>query len=294
MSDKLELLLARGEDPHRPSVENRVAFQWERPLDTLGYRNATIRDDTILTWMAEAVEAGTEPKRVLDIGCGYGNHVLMLNARLGKDQDVSLLGVDLYPESMQYARSFAEEVDGFANCSFDTADIEKGLEFEDSTFDAVNIADVLEHLVSPPAAMREIVRVLKPGGTVVISTPLKTSTFKRLSALANKVSGGRIADAYYAGKGTHVEEGQAVMDVHVGHDHISEMEYEEIVALAEGAGCTVVSARMMPVMSGSSWFDRHPFLLSGLLGIEAIHEKLQRPSWAHGVVMRLRAPLASP
>jgi SAM-dependent methyltransferase len=43
-----------------------------------------------------------------------------------------------------------------------------------------------------------------------------------------------------------------------------------------------------PVMSGSKWFDAHPFLLTGLIGLEAIHSKLQHPSWAHGVCLQLR------
>lgn len=44
----------------------------------------------------------------------------------------------------------------------------------------------------------------------------------------------------------------------------------------------------MQVMSGSEWFDTHLPLLAGLLMLEYVHEKLQRPSWAHSVVLRLR------
>ena len=43
-------------------------------------------------------------------------------------------------------------------------------------------------------------------------------------------------------------------------------------------------------MSGSRWFDKHPFLLSGLVFVEAMHRVLQRPSWAHAVVLRLERP----
>ncbi len=288
--DDPDLLLERGSDPHRPSVENRVAYQWERPLDTLGYRNATIRDETVLGWMTDALTQAPAPRVALDIGCGYGNHLLMLNARLGKPQDVRLIGIDLYDESMAYARQFARAVDGYANCEFRTADLVKGLDLPDDSVDVINIADVLEHLEDPGAAMEEMLRVAKPGGTIILSTPLKTSVFKRLSALADKATAGRLRAAYYAGKGTHVEDGRGVMQVHVGHDHISEMEYEEITSRVERQGCEVVAVRFMPIMSGSSWFDRHPFVLAALVALEAAHEKLQRPAWAHGVVMRLRTP----
>jgi hypothetical protein len=40
-------------------------------------------------------------------------------------------------------------------------------------------------------------------------------------------------------------------------------------------------------MSGSAWFDEHPALLAGLLGLEALHMRLGFPSWAHGVCILL-------
>lgn len=290
MMGQSELLLTRGTDKHRPSVENRVAFQWESGLDTLGYRNATTRDKVILDWMTEAVDAGTGAQAALDVGCGYGNHMLMLNARLGKRADVRLVGVDLYESALDYARSFAATVPGYDNCSFQVADLEQGLPFESGTFDAVNIADVLEHLVDPAKALEELVRITKPGGAIIFSTPLKTSLFKTVASLANRFSKGRINENYYAGKDALIEDGKAVMNVHAGHDHISEMTYDEIKLLVARCRCRVISARMMPIMSGSRWFDRRPFVLAGLLLLEAVHEKLQYPSWAHGVVIRLQTP----
>ena len=37
----MDILLSRGEDPHRPSLENRVPYQWEAQADLLGYRHTT-------------------------------------------------------------------------------------------------------------------------------------------------------------------------------------------------------------------------------------------------------------
>jgi SAM-dependent methyltransferase len=44
------------------------------------------------------------------------------------------------------------------------------LPFDDATVDAVVCTEVFEHLIDPPAAAREIIRVLKPGGRLVLTT----------------------------------------------------------------------------------------------------------------------------
>jgi len=45
----------------------------------------------------------------------------------------------------------------------------------------------------------------------------------------------------------------------------------------------------MNIMSGSSWFDRHPVVLGCVLVAESVHRRLQVRSWAHAVVARFEA-----
>src|SRR5690242_8569325 len=96
-SDRVDAdeLIYRGDDPHRPSLENRVAFQWEAGLDTLGYRNATIRDQLTLGWAADALRRADRPASAVDIGCSRGNFLIMLNAMLERDQDIRYHGFDI-------------------------------------------------------------------------------------------------------------------------------------------------------------------------------------------------------
>lgn len=286
-----DLLLCRSGHPHRPSLENRVAYQWEMDGDVLGHFNGSKKNRVTLEWLADCVAAQSGSRAVLDVGCAYGNMLLMLNAKLGKPRDVRLVGIDLYPESMRYAQAFASQVPGYANCEFATADLATRLPFQDGTFDAVNLGDVLEHMEDPAAAVRELMRVTRPGGAIVISTPLKNGLFKRLAALANRLSGGKLYRDYYRGKETELDaEGQPVMLTKAGHDHISEMTLPELETLLKQAGLKIEAREMMPVMSGSKWFDRHLVLLSALFFLEAIHGVLKRPSWAHSVMLRARLP----
>lgn len=79
------------------------------------------------------------------------------------------------------------------------------------------------------------------------------------------------------------------MGTDAGHAHISEMQIDELETSLISAGWKVQDVRLMSVMSGSAWFDEHPFLLSALMLLEAIHGVLRRPSWAHSFMVRATA-----
>jgi ubiquinone/menaquinone biosynthesis C-methylase UbiE len=291
-SEQSVSLLGGGTDPNRPDLENRVAFQWRDRQDTLSHLHATQRDSTVLRLLTQAVAMGTEPRAALDVGCAYGNYALMLNARLGLDDTITIHGVDLHEPHLEFGRKFSQEVPGYANCHFASADLAQGLPFEDCTFDAVCLADVLEHMERPVAVLAELRRVTKPGGAIVVSTPLKSSVFKRAAAFFNRLTRGRAYRQYYTGKDTGLDaHGQPVMVVAAGSPHISEMTLPQLLDAAAAAGLSVREVEPMSIMSGSRWFDQHPFVLSGLMFLEAVHRVLRRPTWAHSVVISLNRPV---
>ncbi len=286
-----DILLNRGRTPHGVALEDYVAYQWESSGNLLGVRHGTKRDSLTLAWLRDAVlRAGVQPG-VLDVGCSYGHHLFMLNAMLGKRQDVAMRGVDLFEGAIRRANAFATEIPGYGNCLFEVADVTAGLPFDDCSFDAINLADVLEHIVDPGATLRELSRVARPGATVVISTPLKNSVFKRAAVAGNRLLRGRLYHAYYAGKDAALDEnGQPIMETFAGYDHVSEMTLPQLKEICLEEGFMIEHTELMPVMSGSRWFDSHAVLLATLLLVETVHEKLQRPSWAHSVMLRLRKP----
>ena len=107
--------------------------------------------------------------RLLEIGCGAGN--LLLQATVAGSYPVAL---DLSMQALTFVRSRLEEakisVDapmGFA-C---TQAIGESLPLTNNSFDCVVLSEVIEHLETPQISIREAVRVLCPGGRLLITTP---------------------------------------------------------------------------------------------------------------------------
>jgi SAM-dependent methyltransferase len=109
---------------------------------------------------------------VVDIGCGAGN---VVRAIAENRPDLRVHGVDVSAGALEVARRAAPDLD------FQLAPAES-LPFQDESMSAVTMLDVLEHLHDPPAVLREIHRVLRPGGLFHIVLPLEVQpwTFYRL------------------------------------------------------------------------------------------------------------------
>ncbi|MDQ3653510.1 MAG: methyltransferase domain-containing protein [Chloroflexota bacterium] len=116
------------------------------------------RCETILEW--------TDPgpgSRLLDCGCGYGFTLRML-AEL---TEVELVGLDGDPDRVAQT---LRDLRRFRNVSAVTGDAQN-LPFDEATFDHVVCSEVLEHLPDDARAVREMARVLKPGGDLVVTVP---------------------------------------------------------------------------------------------------------------------------
>lgn len=101
--------------------------------------------------------------RVLDCGCGPGVMTVELAAAVAPDE---VVGLDLEAEQFAVGRALANER-GITNVRFEPGTMYR-LPFQDGTFDAVYAHAVLYHLGDPTAALRELHRVLRPGGAVGI------------------------------------------------------------------------------------------------------------------------------
>ncbi|MBS3105500.1 class I SAM-dependent methyltransferase [Candidatus Woesearchaeota archaeon] len=96
--------------------------------------------------------------RLLDIGCAFGFFL-----ELARDDGWDVQGLEI----SEYAYSYAKNV---LKLPVMNKTLEKA-KLKSDSFDVVTIFDVIEHLPDPKATLKEIRRVLKPNGFVVITTP---------------------------------------------------------------------------------------------------------------------------
>lgn len=132
---------------------------------THGHHESVLRSHT---WRNAENSAGYLLDRLrpgldlLDVGCGPGTITIDLARRVAPGR---VTGIDRSPEVVAEARRHAEQ-SGIA-ISLAVADV-YGLEFADACFDVVHAHQVLQHLTDPVAALREMRRVTRRGGTVAV------------------------------------------------------------------------------------------------------------------------------
>lgn len=107
------------------------------------------------------------PLRMLDAGCGVGHwgRVLLPHLPLAH-----LTGVDREPRWIQEAAARAQAQGLSGQTHYQTGDVQ-ALPFADATFDAVTCQTVLIHVLDVGLVLREFVRVLRPGGVLLIAEP---------------------------------------------------------------------------------------------------------------------------
>lgn len=102
-------------------------------------------------------------KDVLDLGSGYGGRTTRF-AELG----ARATGVEIDHELVAHARAFARSRHLDVTFLKGTGE---AIPCADNSFDLVTMFDVMEHVVSPPAVLKECLRVLRPGGTAAMVFP---------------------------------------------------------------------------------------------------------------------------
>jgi SAM-dependent methyltransferase len=113
---------------------------------------------TIFDWIQP-----TDDKTVLDCGCGRGFYLNMIRAVSA----CRLYGLELEAEIIQKARA---NLAGLPGITLTQASIYQQ-PYADNSFDGVILSEVLEHIDDEIGGLREILRVLKPGGVLAITVP---------------------------------------------------------------------------------------------------------------------------
>lgn len=126
----------------------------------------------IISSFVEAIcrEVKDRRARILDVGCGTGANLLMLS------QYGDAEGIDISEDALSFCRER-----GLDKVKLGAAE---ELPYNDSTFDLVTAFDVVEHMDDDIAGLREMRRVLRPGGRVLLFVP----TFMFLWGVQDEVS----------------------------------------------------------------------------------------------------------
>lgn len=138
--------------------------------ETSGYRDCVGSKKVIDKYFSDKLSLIQKHKKngvILDVGSSLGFFLNLAQKRGWKTKGV---------EISKYAALYAKEHFGL-DISF--GELEKA-EYENNCFDAVCIFQTIEHLSDPAKTLKEIHRILKPSGIVIITTPNIKSLYTRL------------------------------------------------------------------------------------------------------------------
>jgi SAM-dependent methyltransferase len=125
-------------------------------------------------WMSEELRDLSNSSPVLEVGCGDGSFTADL-----ANQFSNVTAIDIS------AGQIAENAARLPGIKFKQHDVSETFPFPDASFDVIWCSEVLEHLFEPSFALREMHRILKPNGRLLVTVPYHGRFKNILIALFN-------------------------------------------------------------------------------------------------------------
>lgn len=138
--------------------------------------------------------------RLLDAGCGPHPGASLV---LAGDPSRAVVILDIGLGTVRLARALGES-QGVVLRGV-VADVER-LPFRDGAFDGILCDDTVEHLPDDRAGVRELTRLLRPAGKLVLATPNRHSLDVLRRKVADRLRGKRLPAAHYFSSNSHLRE----------------------------------------------------------------------------------------
>jgi 2-polyprenyl-3-methyl-5-hydroxy-6-metoxy-1,4-benzoquinol methylase len=123
--------------------------------------------DPILDMVRRILDAENARGNLLDVGCGRGDLFWRLPTTIDSYTGVDLVRYDGFPDA--------------PSARLRIADLNQPLPVPDDAADVVVSIETIEHLENPRALFRSLVRALRPGGLLIVTTPNQLSVLSKLS-----------------------------------------------------------------------------------------------------------------
>ncbi|HSV94362.1 MAG TPA: class I SAM-dependent methyltransferase [Spirochaetia bacterium] len=154
---------------HYRLIDRRNILYPKFPRSLFAFENRFL---VVTSEIEKAIKAINRKVSVLDIGCGDGIYEKLLSQECFEDSN--FIGVDFSKKQLSKAKQY------FNKTYCVDLDSQK-LPIKNNSIDIVICSEVLEHVFFPEKIISEASRVLKPGGTLIFSTPNVASLQTRLS-----------------------------------------------------------------------------------------------------------------
>jgi len=205
--------------------------------------------------------------RVIDLGCGPGTNVFDVYDVCAEFNYVQWYGLDLNQREV----ALGADRSAYRVCErnmkpirFLSGDIFH-LPLPDNSLDIVLSSEVVEHLPDPIPALREMQRVLKPGGYAMVTTPNPRNFPEMVGYALDWVTGGRFKKRYWKGQD---KVSAPPLSAEVGFGHVSVHPFPIWRQWFADAGLPVIRKVRGPMLFGSPFFDRHRFLSGMMIALD--------------------------
>lgn len=180
-------------------------FDWSTPVPNLFW-------EFYDRWVSPAVVAALqldlhermiselpEGSRVLDVGCGGGQHAVQIAQRR---PDLRIVGIDISSTMVKRARALAQRERVADMTTFELGDA-MDLKLETNSFDAVYCAGPLKQVPIKSRALKECLRVLRPGGRLLAMDVNRGCSWQDVSAFVGRTPlpkpGKQVLSVYFSG-----------------------------------------------------------------------------------------------